>query len=425
MRILCVHNDYASPSGEEHAIGSLTDLMRSHGHEIGWFRRSSEGLHHSPSAQAKAFFAGIHNPSAARALAGELDRFRPDAVLVQNLYPLISSSIFAPLRRRKIPVVMRCPNYRVFCPNGRHLVRGHVCNLCAGLGHELWCVVRNCEESLFKSIGYAARNAAARMTGRILNGVDVFVVQSRFQREVFAARGVPLERIEIVPGLASEVAEPPWTVGQWVTFVGRVSDEKGIEAFIRAAKITPEIPFAVVGDDRFVPRIRERAPTNVHWRGYLGGESLDAAYAQARIVVVPSRWYEGFPNVIVQAMMRARPVIGSALGALPDIVEDGRTGLLFRPDNVDELAQKIRFLYARPGLCRQLGIAGREKALREYSPDVCYERLMAAFAKAMNHRRPRYDLCDLSIDHSPVPVTGSVKQTGKAPAAMAGSVPLI
>ena len=387
MRILYVHNDYASPSGEEQAVDSLADLMRSHAHEVAWFRRSSQGLHGSAAAYAKAFFTGIHNPSAARALAGELDRFRPAVVQVQNLYPLISPSIFAPIRRRGIPVVMRCPNYRIFCPNGRHMTKGRVCNLCVGLGHELWCVVRNCEESLLKSLGYAARNAAARMMGRILKGVDVFIVQSQFQKDLFAVRGIPADRIEIVPGLAPDVPEPPWTIGRYVTFVGRVSSEKGVETFLRAAAIDSDIPFAVAGDDRATPGIRERGSPNVEWLGFLHGAALNVVYGQSRIVVVPSRWYEGFPNVIVQAMMMGRPVICSAIGGLPDIVEDRRTGLVFHPDNTEELAQKIRFLYARPGLCRQLGLAGREKALREYSADVCYDRVMAAFRKAMDRNR--------------------------------------
>ncbi len=391
MRILYVHNDYATPSGEEHAVKALAELMRAHGHEVAWFRRSSAELRGAPAAHAKAFFTGIHNPSAARALAGVLDKFQPDVVQVQNLYPLISPSIFTPLRRRGIPVVMRCPNYRIFCPNGRHLVKGRVCNLCVGPGHELWCVVRNCQESFFKSVGYAARNAAARMTGRIRDGVDVFIVQSKFQRDLFAARGIPRDRIEIVPGLAPDVTEPPWTIGRYVTFVGRVSPEKGIETFVRAAHLNAEIPCAVAGDDRSMPDLRRQGTGNIEWHGFLDHASLDAVYAQSRIVVVPSRWYEGFPNVIVQAMMMGRPVICSAIGGLPDIVEDRRTGLLFNPDNAAELAQKIRFLYTRPGLCRQLGIAGREKALREYSSDVCYERVMTAFEKAIRRCRPHYD----------------------------------
>jgi glycosyltransferase involved in cell wall biosynthesis len=363
-------------------------------------------------AQARAFFTGIHNPSAAKALAGELDRFGPDIVQVQNLYPLISPSIFAPIRRRSIPVVMRCPNYRIFCPNGRHLVKGRLCDLCIGPGHELWCVVRNCEESLFKSMGYAARNAAARITGRILNGVDVFVVQSRFQRDLFAARGIPIDRMEIVPGLAPALEEPPWTIGRWVTFVGRVSPEKGIETFIQAAKTETEIPFAVAGDDRSMPGIRSRATPNIEWLGFLNRVSLDSVYGQSRIVVVPSQWYEGFPNVIVQAMMMARPVICSAIGGLPDIVEDGRTGLLFDPNNVAELAQKIRFLYTRSGLCRQMGIAGREKALREYSRDACYGHLMVAFRKAVNRKRPHYDL---SVCGRPARVAENVREKDREP----------
>ncbi len=414
MRILYVHNDYASPSGEEHALDSLAALMRRHGHEVAWFRRSSAGLHDSAAAHARAFFSGIHNPSAARALAAELDRFGPDVVQVQNLYPWISPSIFAPLRRRGIPVVMRCPNYRIFCPNGRHLAGGHVCNLCVGLGHELWCVFRNCEESLFKSVGYAARNAAARLTRRIIEGVDVFIVQSRFQRDLFAARGIPRERIEIVPGLAPDVAEPPWTIGRWVTFVGRVSPEKGIETFIQAAEIDGDIPFAVAGDGRSLPGVRQGGTPNVEWLGFLQGAALDAVYGRSRIIVVSSRWYEGFPNVIAQAMMRGRPVICSAIGGLAEIVEEGRTGLLFDPDNVAELAQKIRFLYHRPGLCRQFGIAGREKALREYTPDVCYKRVMSAFGKALDRCRPHYDF---NVGRRAIPAQENVIKVTPAEAA--------
>jgi glycosyltransferase involved in cell wall biosynthesis len=90
-------------------------------------------------------------------------------------------------------------------------------------------------------------------------------------------------------------------------------------------------------------------------------------------------WYEGFPMIIVEAMMHGRPVIASNLGGIPEIVEDGVTGLLFEAGNADDLAQKIQYLWDHPDLCRQMGEAGRTKARKEYSPDAYYQRLMEVY----------------------------------------------
>jgi glycosyltransferase involved in cell wall biosynthesis len=398
VRILYVHNDYASTSGEEHAAEALVNLLRQHGHEVAWFRRSSAGIHQSSLRKAQALLTGICNPYSAKAIAAKLDEFKPDIVQVQNLYPLISTSIFRPIHERRIPVVMRCPNYRIFCPNGRHLVNGRVCNRCAGFGHEIWCVIQNCENGRLKSLGYAARNAWARLTGRILNGVDVFIVQSEFQRQIFAARGISTDRIEVVPGMAPDVVDSPETsTGEGVAFVGRISPEKGIETFVRAADALLDIPFAVAGEDGSMPGLGDRSPANVRWLGFLRGEHLGELYRRSRIVVVPSRWYEGFPNVIVQAMIMGRPVVCSRIGGLPEIVDDGETGLLFEPDDSCDLARKIQFLYDRPNLCREMGAAAREKALREYSPQACYLRLISAFDKARGRGGLRYG-CHISAD---------------------------
>lgn len=383
MKILYIHNDYASTSGEEHAAEALVALLQAHGHEVSWFRRSSAGLHQSPLRQVQAFLAGIHNPRSAKTLAARLDEFPPDIVQVQNLYPWISTSIFAPIRQRHIPVVMRCPNYRIFCPNGRHLINGRVCNCCAGFGHELWCMIHNCEGRWLKSLGYATRNAWARLSGRILSGVDVFIVQSEFQRQLFAARGISADRIEVVPGMAPAVAESSEVpAGEGVAFVGRISPEKGIETFVKAAQTIPDVPFTVAGDDGAMPGLRDASPINVQWRGFLPREPLGELYRRSRIIVVPSRWYEGFPNVIVQAMMMGRPVICSSIGGLPEIVDDGNTGLLFETDDASDLARKIRYLHDRPDLCRKMGAAGRRKALQHYSPEACYRHLMSAYDKA-------------------------------------------
>ncbi len=121
MKVLYVHNEYAKPSGEEHAAGELVSLLKEHGHEVKWFTRSSAEISDSISGKIKALVAGIYNPFSAKHLANVLDEYQPDIVQVQNLYPLLSPSILKPIKQRKIPVVMRCPNYRLFCPTGLSL----------------------------------------------------------------------------------------------------------------------------------------------------------------------------------------------------------------------------------------------------------------------------------------------------------------
>jgi hypothetical protein len=190
MKVLFIHNSYSekTPSGEEHASRELANLLEEHSHEVRWYKRSSDEVRNGLGC-IKAFFTGIYNPNSAKKLAKILDEYKPDVAQVQNLYPLISSSIFKILKKRRIPVVMRCPNYRLFCPAGLCLnTSGEVCEKCFG-GKEWNCIKYNCEQNVFKSIGYAIRNWYTRVSQNILNGVDIFIVQSEFQKEKFIEQG--------------------------------------------------------------------------------------------------------------------------------------------------------------------------------------------------------------------------------------------
>lgn len=386
MRILIAHNEYGAFSGEEHALWTLSGLLEEHGHEIIWFLRSSAGIR-GAAAKAHAFFAGIHSTGAAADLAGLLNARPVDAALVQNLYPLLSPSILPVLRKHHVPLIMRCPNYRLFCPNGLHLSHGEVCERCLG-GREYWCILRNCENDLLKSVGYALRNAAARRSRRITANVDRFIVLSAFQKRRFSANGIPWEKLAILPNIAP--AFPTGAsddAGDGVAYVGRISPEKGIEAFLSAAARLPDIPFVVAGDPAPMPDLPRQAPANVQWKGFLKGKALDDLYRRTRMLVFPGKWFEGFPNVIARAMAAGKPVVASDLGAIPEIVEHLRCGLLFAPGDIEEMTECIRQLYADPERCRQMGDAGRVKAGTEYSRIAVYQRLISVFKSAYHQQK--------------------------------------
>ena len=385
MKILFIHNEYAKLSGEEQSVINLTRLMSEHGHTVELLTRSSAEISDSLSGKIKSFFTGIHNPCAVRAVCQKINDFKPDIVQVQNLYPLFSPSIIPAIKELSIPVVMRCPNYRLFCPNGLcYDSAGNICEKCFG-GHEWNCLKKNCLESRVKSLGYAVRNAAAHMTGRILNHVDTFIVQTEFQRQKFIQQGIPESKLAILPSIAPQIPPPPehWSHGTTVTFIGRVSPEKGIFDFLKAAENLPHIPFAVAGSYDDFPNLPKSAPKNVKWLGFLKGEALRQAYLNARMVVVPSRWYEGFPNVIVTAMMLQRPVIATDLGATSSIITNDLDGRLFPLNDIDSLITSITELYNNEATCRRLALKGHASATTRFSAESVYETLMNIYQKLM------------------------------------------
>ena len=381
MKILFAHNEYGRPSGEEHALESIAELLRNHGHSVDWFCRSSAEIQ-SSLHKLQAFFSGVYSHRSRVQMTKVLSKTAFDVVHVQNLFPFLSPSILAPCRDRKIPIVMRCPNYRLFCPSGLHLSKGDYCERCLG-GKEYWCVLRNCEGDHFKSLGYALRNVTARLTGAIIDRVKIFIVLSEFQKRRFISQGISPGQIEILPNMV------PFTEhvasaddADWVSFVGRASPEKGIEDFLETARQLPEIPFVVAGATERMPHLLARSSANVRWLGFLSGDALESVYSKSRIVVMPSRCFEGFPNVVAHAMMAARPVVASRLGAMPEIVEEGRSGLMYDAADTTALTKSILQLYPDRERCIEMGRVGRQKAMRDYSPAVIYKRLMEIYNKA-------------------------------------------
>jgi len=384
VHILFAHNEYGAPSGEEQAVDSISRLLESKGHTVFRLLRTSSGIE-GFGQKVRAFFSGMYSLEARQWMSHTLDEHHPNVVQVQNLYPYLSPSIFKPCRQRGVPIVMRCPNYRLFCPSALHLSHGRICERCLG-GKEYWCVLRNCENDMFKSLGYALRNAVARISRSILDNVSIFIVLSQFQKQRFIQAGIPAQKLEILPNMAPQITGASTEqLGEFVTFVGRASPEKGIGDFVAAARRLPDLPFIVAGDTDRVPELVASSPPNVRWLGFLKKKELTEVYVRSRLLVFPFRWFEGFPNVITHAMVLQRPVLAARIGAVPEIVDDGRTGLLFEMGNIEDLVVKLRTLYDDPARCREMGIAGRAKALSAYGPEVVYIRLMQIYHQALTN----------------------------------------
>lgn len=385
MKILYIHNDYYRPSGEEHAAESLVSMLIEKGHEVTWYRRGSSELDKIFLGTMRAPFLSIHNPVAISAVRKIIQEEKPHIIQVQNLYPLISQGVLKVIKQEGVPVIMRCPNYRLFCPTGLFYdSSGNVCEKCTSPGHELWCMRKNCMQNFGKSAGYALRNFVARRTDVFRKYVDGFIVQSDFQLRKFTELGIPEDKISVLPGITPEVKSTFYEIksGSLVSFIGRVSREKGIDDFLSVAAKMPDVRFVVAGavSNDGTPK---HSSGNIEWKGFLSGNELDELYKSSAVIVVPSKCYEGFPNVIARAMNHSKPVIATNLGGMPEIIEHGVNGLLYPPGDIDALLSSIRQILSDPDKSILMGIRGKEKAEREYSKEVIYSKLMKIYSQAL------------------------------------------
>jgi glycosyltransferase involved in cell wall biosynthesis len=384
MKVLQLYNDYRSHQGGEEAVvrGNMAVYDR-HGVEARLVTRSSKGIEGQPAGRARAFFSGIYSWSARRDIADELRAFRPDIVHAHNLYPWFSPSVLSACRRAGVPAVVTVHNFGLTCPHWSHIRKGEECTRCLG-GREYWCVLRNCRENVFESVGYALRSAVARRLKLFHDNVTIFIALTQFARQWLAAAGFAPDRIAVLRNMAPILEIPSDTrKGTYAAFVGRLSHEKGGDLLMEAARRVPGVPILIAGDGPMKAAWSTQGPSNVTLRGLVAREEMPGVYRGARFVVVPSTRFDMCPMAIVEAMGYGLPVIASRAGGLPELVEDEVTGLLFNPGDTEDLARKMHELWADPDRCSVMGQAAWERAGREFAEDTYFRRLMAIYERAI------------------------------------------
>jgi len=253
-------------------------------------------------------------------------------------------------------------------------------------GREHWCVVRNCRESLPESFAYALRNASARRFGLYLRHVERFVTISGYQRDFLAAHaGAEAARFVVNPcvvGMPPEPVNDP-TRGGYVAYAGRFVHEKGVEVMVQACR-REGLPMAFAGDAPSHPAVRPE--DGARFVMTKSPAELAAFYRGARVVVVPSIWTETFGLVAAEAMSHGIPVVASRIGALPETVRDGETGLLAAPGDAADLAAKIRRVWDDADLARRLGRGARRHVETEYGEQAHLRRQMEIYRDAIAAR---------------------------------------
>lgn len=383
MKILLVHNNYGKCSGEEAVVDKMAHIFSEHGHEVCFYRSTTEGSRESLFGKIKGFLYGIYSPVGVRGLRETLEREKPDIVNVHNLYPFISPAALFECKRMKIPIVMTVHNFRLICPTGLFMHNGKPCEVCLERGNEWGCIQYNCEHSYFKSVGYTLRNVYARWAGAYKNNVRTFACITEFQRKKLIEAGFDKNKIVVIPNSIDIPLKYETTFGSYVAYIGRLSYEKGYDLLVEIARKYPEIQFCFAGAKREDTNIT--FPKNVQLMGYLKGKELEHFIKNARLVVIPSRCYEGFPMAILEAAQFGKPCVCPDHGGFTEIIGKGENtiGRLFEPNNLNDLEKQILALWNQPVLVEELGQKAYEKLQKEYSSEVVYNKWNELFTKIL------------------------------------------
>jgi glycosyltransferase involved in cell wall biosynthesis len=391
MDILVLHNRYQLRGGEDESTDLEVALLRARGHVAELLEVDNRTI-----AGRQAWRAGLQAvwaPSSYRAVSNRLRAGRFDVVHVQNFFPLLSPAVLFAARAGGLPVVQTLRNYRLLCPNAVFFRDGHACEDCLGKLVPWPGVLHCCYRSSRAATGaVAAMLVVHRLLRTWERTVDIFIALTEFARQKFIQGGLPADRIVVKPNFVDPDPGPGPHDGGYALFVGRLSPEKGVRTLLAAwERLGPGIPLKIAGDGplaREVARACERHPL-IEW---LGAQPLERVYAlmgAAALVIAPSEWYETFGRVVVEAYAKGTPVIAPGLGALAELVEDGRTGLRFRPGNPEDLAAKVEWAWTHPRQLAAMGQEARREYELKYTAERNYEQLMEIYRLAIDRARSR------------------------------------
>lgn len=402
MRILLVHSFYgtSAPSGENAVFEAESAMLRRHGHEVVEFTR------HSDTIRRQGAWGLLHgalstpwNPCVVHEMKKLIERERPQVMHVHNTFPLISPAVFRAARGTGTATVLTLHNYRLFCAKAIPLRQGKPCVECLDRRSVVPALRYGCyRDSRLATLPLALSIALHRRLSTWQREVDAFIALTRFQRDTMVAAGLPADRLHIKPHFYPDPPAPlPWQErNSVVVYLGRLSPEKGVRVLLDAWRYwgasAPRL--LLIGDGPERPNLErmvqeELASGKVEFLGQLPYPHVQQLLACARLLVLPSLSFEGFPMVIREAFALGVPVAGSRLGAIASIVEEGRTGVLFKPGDSVDLFRAVQALWSEGSLLQELGRTARTVFEDEYTEEKNHQRLLAIYHHAVETRRAR------------------------------------
>jgi len=388
VRILVIHNYYEHPGGEDRVFESEVQMLRDHGHTVVTHTQRNDQIRRND--RLGLAIDTIWSRRSQAALARVLAQFRPDIAHFHNTLPLVSPSAYFACQAAGVPVVQTIHNYRLGCPKATHFRADSLCEQCVGKALPWPGIVHACYRGSRSTTAVVAGMLGVhRALGTWRNKIDVYIAVSEFVRRKLVQSGVPSQKIIVKGNFLNVDPGHGQHNGGFFLFVGRLTPEKGIRLLISAWKQLEEsLPLKIVGDGPLAAWVRDetRQQPNIELLGWRTPPEVLELMGAARAVTVPSQWYEPFGLSVIEAFAKGTPVIAAGAGALSEIVDHERTGLLHVADDPADLAAQVLWASQHPWSMKSYGRRARCEYEKRYTAEVNYEQLMQIYARARGTR---------------------------------------
>jgi glycosyltransferase involved in cell wall biosynthesis len=391
MRIVVAHNFYQQPGGEDQVFAAEVELLRAHGHAVETYTVHNHRINQIGGVRRLAGL--VWNRDTAAEMRRLVREHRAQVVHFHNTFPLISPAAYKAARTEGAAVVQTLHNFRLLAPCALLFRKGAVCEKCLGRQLAWPGIIRGCyRKSCATTAATAGMVAIHRVMGTWQDAVDLYLAPTPSARSKFVEGGLPADKIIVKPNFLDPDPGMGEGDGGYAVMVCRLSEEKGVGTALAAWTMLSDVmPLKIVGDGPLAASVREAAASNprIEWLGRRPLNEVCDLIGRASLLVFPSRCYETFGRVIVEAFAKGTPVVASRMGAMADLVDHGRTGALFSPGNPADLAAQVRWLAESPERIESMRQAARREFELRYTGAINHDLLMRAYHTALGDRASR------------------------------------
>lgn len=377
MKILMVNKFLYPNGGSETYIFKLGEYLQSQGHEVQYFGMEHEGRivgnrvnaytsnmdFHGGSKLSKILYPikTVYSAEARRKIRLVLDDFQPDVCHLNNFNYQLTPSIILEIEKwrkktgRKCKIIYTAHDYQLVCPNHMcHNPGTHEnCEKCLQ-GSFLHCTKGKCIHGSTAKSAIGTLEATLWKLARVYRHIDKIICCSHFMKSKLDTNPIFASRTVAMHNFVDNVSCEPVQKKDYVLYFGRYSQEKGIKTLVEVCKHLPEIPFVFAGSGPLKELLAD--VPNIRDVGFQTGDALKKLIGEARFTVYPSEWYENCPFSVMESQMYGTPVLGANIGGIPELIEPGKTGELFKSGDAETLKQEIDAMWHNAGqtwLCQQ------------------------------------------------------------------------
>ena len=370
MRVLFAHNYYRLAGGEDAVVVQEMSLLRNAGHDVELYSLNNDDIK-GLGGRVKAMLDVTYSDQERAKFLQVLVKVKPDIVHAHNLFPLLTPSIYDACNECGIPVVQTLHNYRLMCAGALLMRNGRVCEDCVKGSPYIGVLHRCYRNSFIGTLAVSNMISRHRREKTWSLKVDCMIALTEFSRSKFIEAGIDPARVIVKPNFTEdpvpggEILKTATRFG--VLYVGRLSEEKGIGNLLEAWN-NLDIPLTIAGDGPCRSHVELLSGPHVRYLGAITRDEISREMRKARLLIMPSIWYEGFPMVLLEALAHGLPVLGSNIGNVGQIIDKHSSGRLFRRGDSDDLKKQVVGLYHDMDALQDYSDNGRRAYESEYTP---------------------------------------------------------